>query len=221
MTRVFIVDDHEIVRRGITQFINSEPGLEVIGESATARGTLARVAATRPDIAVLDVRLPDGNGIELCRRIRSAHPETQCLMLTAYDDDAASTAAVLAGASGYVLKNIQGRHLIESVLRVSQGENLISRDHGRRVHSSLIAQAQAREKAPAAQAPQLNLTLRESQVLKLITEGLSNRQIAQRLNLAEKTVKNYVSMLLTKLGMDRRTQIAVYGATRAASRSTP
>ncbi|GAA1166949.1 response regulator transcription factor [Nesterenkonia sandarakina] len=214
MTRVFLVDDHEIVRRGIAGLIDAEPGLEVVGESATARGTLARITATLPDVAVLDVQLPDGNGIELCRRIRSAHPEIPCLILTAYDDDAASIAAVVAGASGYVLKNIRGRNLVDSILRVAQGENLVTRDLARRVHSSLSAQRV--QKAQAARDPRLDLTLRETQVLKLITEGLTNRQIGQRLNLKEKTVKNYVSGLLAKLGMDRRTQVAVYGATLGA-----
>ncbi|MGJ9373298.1 response regulator [Nesterenkonia sp. CF4.4] len=211
MTRVFLVDDHEIVRRGIVALIEAEPGLDVVGESATARGSLARIAAIRPDIAVLDVQLPDGNGIELCRRIRSAHPEIPCLILTGFDDDAASIAAVVAGASGYVLKNIQGRHLVDSILRISQGENLVSRDLAHRVHCFLTGQAQA--SALRNRAPQVHLSLRESQVLKLITEGLTNRQIGQRLGLKEKTVKNYVSALLAKLGKDRRTQVAVYGAT--------
>ncbi|MCH8571757.1 response regulator transcription factor [Nesterenkonia sp. AY15] len=211
MIRVFLVDDHEVVRRGIAQLIDIEPGMEVVGESATARGTLGRVAATLPDVAVLDVQLPDGSGIELCRRIRSAHPEIPCLILTAYDDDAASIAAVVAGASGYVLKNIHGRHLIKSILRVSQGENLVTPDLARRVHASLSAKtAQAQEQA--AETARIDLTLRETQILKLITEGLTNRQIGERLSLKEKTVKNYVSGLLAKLGMDRRTQVAVYGA---------
>ncbi|MCH8560358.1 response regulator [Nesterenkonia sp. DZ6] len=211
MIRVFLVDDHEVVRRGIAQLIDIEPGMEVVGESATARGTLGRVAATLPDVAVLDVQLPDGSGIELCRRIRSAHPEIPCLILTAYDDDAASIAAVVAGASGYVLKNIHGRHLIKSILRVSQGENLVTPDLARRVHASLSAKtAQAQEQA--AKTARIDLTLRETQILKLITEGLTNRQIGERLSLKEKTVKNYVSGLLAKLGMDRRTQVAVYGA---------
>ncbi|EXF23995.1 LuxR family transcriptional regulator [Nesterenkonia sp. AN1] len=218
-TRVFLVDDHEIVRSGIAGLIDAEPGLEVVGESATARGTLARIKATLPDVAVLDVHLPDGNGIELCRRIRSAHPEIHCLILTAYDDDAASIAAVVAGASGYVLKNIRGRHLIESILRVSQGENLVTRDLAQRVHSSLTKQAQAAAQEKSTRVPWVDLTLRENQVLALITEGLTNRQIGHRLGLKEKTVKNYVSGLLAKLGMDRRTQVAVYGATMSVGDS--
>lgn len=216
MTRVFLVDDHEIVRRGITQLINAEPGLEVVGESATARGALARITATRPDVAVLDVHLPDGNGIELCRQIRSAHPEIPCLILTAYDDDAASIAAVVAGASGYVLKNVQGRHLVESILQVSEGKTLVTRDLSSRVRSSLTQQTQAASQERSGRDPQVKLTLRETQVLALITEGLTNRQIGQRLNLREKTVKNYVSGLLAKLGMTCRTQVAVYGARLSA-----
>lgn len=215
MTGVFLVDDHEIVRRGIAHLIAAELGLEVVGESATARGTLARIAAAQPDVALLDMKLPDGNGIELCRSIRSAHPDISCLILTAYDDDAASTAAVVAGASGYVLKNIRGRHLIESIIKVSGGETLVTRDLAHRVHSSLTARTQAQ----ARRTPQVELTLRETQVLKFITEGLTNRQIGQRLGLKEKTVKNYVSGLLAKIGMSRRTQVAVYGATRKADGS--
>ncbi|RJN32538.1 response regulator [Nesterenkonia natronophila] len=225
MIRVFLVDDHEIVRRGIAQLINAEPGLRVVGESDTVRRTLARVAATRPDVAVLDVQLPDGSGIELCRRIRSSHPEIACLMFTAYDDDEATIAAVVAGASGYVIKSIRGRRLIESIQRVARGENLISRDLARRVHSTLNAQstpphAQLRPQ-PRPQgsdgsegSQNVELTLREAQILKLITEGLTNRQIGEQLKLKEKTVKNYISGLLSKLGMTSRTQVAVYGATK-------
>ncbi|NDK32114.1 response regulator transcription factor [Nesterenkonia haasae] len=213
MIRVFLVDDHEIVRRGVAQLINAQPGMEVVGESATMRGTLDRVAAKAPDIVVLDVRLPDGSGIDLCRRILSAHPDTGCLILTAYDDDVASTAAVMAGASGYVLKNIGGRHLIDRILQVAKGESLVTKDLAVRVHSSITSQHQD------TQSPELNLTVRESQVLELITEGLTNRQIGARLNIAEKTVKNYVSGLLAKLGMKRRTQVAAYGATTKANYS--
>ncbi|PRZ17815.1 response regulator transcription factor [Nesterenkonia sandarakina] len=211
MIRLFLVDDHEVVRCGIAALIDAEPGMEVVGESDTVRGALVRIAVTRPDIVVLDVQLPDGNGIELCRHICSNHPETACLILTAYDDDAASVAAVVAGASGYVLKNIRGRHLIESILRVSEGENLVTRDLAHRVHSSLSAKA-AQSQEQSTDSAHLELTLRETQVLRLITEGLTNRQIGARLDLREKTVKNYVSGLLAKLGMDRRTQVAVYGA---------
>lgn len=206
MIRVFLVDDHEIVRRGIAQLLDAEPELQVVGESATVRGTLDRVEATRPDVVVLDLHLPDGDGIDLCRSIRSAHPKVRCLILTADDDESASVAAVIAGASGHVLKSVRGGRLVEGILRVAQGESLIPETRARRVARDLSAQT-VRDKRQGA-----DLTLREQQVLKLITEGLTNRQIGRRLGLAEKTVKNYVSGLLAKLGMERRTQVAAYGA---------
>ncbi|QYF74816.1 response regulator transcription factor [Cryobacterium sp. PAMC25264] len=204
MIRVFLVDDHEVVRRGIADMINAEPDLEVVGEASTARQAVARVAATVPDVAVLDVRLPDGSGIDVCRTIRSANPVVQCLMLTAYDDDEASYSAVLAGAAGYVLKDIRGQHLVESIRRVARGESLVQKAVTRKVVTELTG--------TAADSPASNLTTRERQVLELIAEGLTNRQIGDQLDLAEKTVKNYVSGLLAKLGMARRTQAAVYGA---------
>lgn len=210
MTRVFLVDDHEVVRRGIAQIIDAEPDLEVVGEAEDVRGAPGRVAATLPDIVVLDVHLPDGSGVDLCRRIRSDHPDIRCLMLTAFDDDAASVAAVVAGASGYVLKTIRGGNLVDSIRRAARGENLISHTLASRVHKDLTARAE-----PTAASP-IDLTLRERQALRLITEGLTNRQIGERLGLAEKTVKNYVSGLLAKLGMERRTQAAVYGAVERA-----
>jgi two-component system response regulator DevR len=204
MIRVFLVDDHEVVRRGIADMINAEPDLEVVGEASTARQAVARVAATVPDVAVLDVRLPDGSGIDVCRTIRSANPEVQCLMLTAYDDDEASYSAVLAGAAGYVLKDIRGQHLVESIRRVARGESLVQKAVTRKVVTELTG--------TTTDSPASNLTTRERQVLELIAEGLTNRQIGDQLDLAEKTVKNYVSGLLAKLGMARRTQAAVYGA---------
>ena len=155
-----------------------------------------------PDVAVLDVRLPDGSGIDLCRDIRSAHPEVQCLMLTAYDDDEASYTAVLAGAAGYVLKDIRGTGLLDSIRKVANGQSLVDPSISKRVVV----------RATEARTPDTELSLRERQVLELIAEGLTNRQIAERLELAEKTVKNYVSGLLAKLGMERRTQAAVYGS---------
>ena len=166
------------------------------------RQAMARIAATLPDVAVLDVRLPDGSGIDLCRDIRSAYPDIHCLMLTAYDDDEASYTAVMAGASGYVLKDIRGQGLLESIRLVARGQKLIDRAVSRRVVKS----------ATVATGSAVELSLRESQVLELIAEGLTNRQIGESLDLAEKTVKNYVSGLLSKLGMERRTQAAVYGA---------
>jgi two-component system, NarL family, response regulator DevR len=210
MIRVFLVDDHEIVRRGIAELVDGEQDLEVVGESGTVAQTLGRVAATLPDVVVLDVRLPDGSGIDLCRSIRSAHPEVACIMLTAYDDDDASFAAVLAGAAGYVLKDIRGHNLVAGIRRVATGETMISLSIRNRVVASLS------RAHPDPYDARPSLTLRESQVLQLIADGLTNRQIGERLSLAEKTVKNYVSGLLAKLGMERRTQAAVYGSRLAA-----
>jgi two-component system response regulator DevR len=200
--RVFLVDDHEIVRRGVADLINAEKDLEVVGEASTAKGAVGRIAATLPDVAVLDVRLPDGNGVDLCRDIRSAHPQVHCLMLTGYDDDEASYTAVLAGAAGYVLKDIKGQGLLDSIRRVARGEVLVDRAVSRRVV----------EAATTTASPLAVLSTRERQVLELIADGMTNRQIGEHLELAEKTVKNYVSGLLTKLGMERRTQAAVYGS---------
>jgi two-component system response regulator DevR len=206
MTRVFLVDDHEIVRRGIAELVDAERDLEVVGEAGDVKQALARIAATRPEVAVLDVRLPDGNGIDLCREIRSRHPEIACLILTAYDDDEAVRSAVLAGASGYVVKDIRGQALVDDIRRVAAGKSLLPATAGRRVVEQLVA-------IPAAAADP-GLSLRERQVLEFIADGLTNRQIAQRLDLAEKTVKNYVSGLLAKLGLESRTQAAVYRVTR-------
>ncbi len=174
MTRVFLVDDHEIVRRGVADLINAERDLDVVGEASTAKQAMGRIAAIMPDIAVLDVRLPDGSGIDLCRDIRSAFPDVHCLMLTAYDDDEASYTAVLAGAAGYVLKDIRGQGLLESIRRVARGEKLVDISVSRRVV----------EKASAASGPADALSLRERQILELIAEGLTNRQIGDRLELA-------------------------------------
>ena len=207
MTRVFLVDDHEIVRRGIAELVDAEPDLEVVGEAGDAKQALARIAATRPEVAVLDVRLPDGNGIDLCREIQSRYPEISCLILTAYDDDEAVRSAVLAGAAGYVVKDIRGQALVEDIRRVAAGKRLLPAAAGRRVVASLVA--------PAPADP--GLSLRERQVLEFIADGLTNRQIADRLELAEKTVKNYVSGLLAKLGLESRTQAAVYRVTRRDS----
>ncbi|WP_309069561.1 response regulator transcription factor [Microbacterium sp.] len=210
MTRVFLVDDHEIVRRGIADLLDRQRDLEVVGDAGTVKQALARVAATNPDVVVLDVRLPDGDGIQLCRAIRSAHPDIACLMLTAYDDDDASTAAVLAGAAGYVLKDIRGPNLADAIRRVASGRSLVAPAVAQRVVASVTRTVGAGAGGDAAP----DLTLRERQVLRLIGEGLTNRQIGEQLNLAEKTVKNYVSGLLAKLGMERRTQAAVYATSQ-------
>ncbi|MDQ4138048.1 MAG: response regulator transcription factor [Actinomycetota bacterium] len=204
MIRVFLLDDHEIVRRGLAEVIDAEPDLKVVGEASTAHQAVGRIAATSPDVAILDVHLPDGSGIDVCRELRSSQPAVQCLILTAFDDDQAASAAVLAGASGYALKDIRGHDLVESVRRVARGENILPAIVNRRVVERIHA--------TAAEPGRTDLTARERQVLGLIADGLTNRQIGERLELAEKTVKNYVSGLLAKLGMERRTQAAVYGA---------
>lgn len=199
--RVFLVDDHEVVRRGVADLLDAESDLEVVGEAGTVREARGRIAATAPDIAVLDVRLPDGSGVDLCRDLLSAHDSLRCIMLTAYDDDEASYAAVLAGASGYVLKDIRGQGLVEGIRKVAAGGSLVAKHVPARVVEDLTR---------PSDDPTATLTLRERQVLELIAEGLTNRQIGERLELAEKTVKNYVSGLLAKLGMVRRTQAAVF-----------
>jgi two-component system, NarL family, response regulator DevR len=191
------------VRRGIADLLDREPDLDVVGEAGDATRALARIAAIVPDVAILDVRLPDRDGIELCREIRSRHPEVRCLILTAYDDDEAAMSAVLAGAAGYVLKNITGSTLVDDVRSVAAGRSLLPAAVTRRV-----AAGAADEDRTDARYGSLNL--RERQVLALIAEGRTNRQIGDELKLAEKTVKNYVSGLLRKLGLERRTQAAVY-----------
>ncbi|TQJ31318.1 response regulator transcription factor [Microbacterium sp. SLBN-146] len=204
MTTVFLVDDHEIVRRGLSDLIGSQPDLEVVGEAATVRQAFGRIEATRPEVAVLDVRLPDGSGIDLCRDIRSRLPGIACLMLTAYDDDAAVGAAVLAGASGYVLKDIAGSQLIGAIRAVATGRSLLDSAVARRASERIRQNVDDDD-------PRLgSLGLRERQILRLIADGLTNRQIGERLGIAEKTVKNYVSSLLSKLGLERRTQAAIF-----------
>ncbi|MDQ0729203.1 response regulator transcription factor [Microbacterium sp. W4I20] len=209
MIRVFLVDDHEMVRRGIAQLIDAEADLSVIGEAGTFREAVRRIDATQPDVAVLDVRLPDGDGVTLCRDIRSAHPKIACLILTAYDDDDALRSAILAGANGYVLKDIRSGALIDAIRRAAAGSSIQSDDVQRRGVSAIRPTPQS-----VNEPANLDLTMRESQVLDLITGGLTNREIGARLGLAEKTVKNYVSGLLAKLGMERRTQAAVFGSER-------
>ncbi|SOD70886.1 LuxR family two component transcriptional regulator [Jatrophihabitans sp. GAS493] len=205
MIRVFLLDDHEIVRRGIAEMLSYEPGIEIVGDAGTAEQALLRVKALRPDVAILDARLPDGSGIDVCREIRSSVPETHCLILTSYDDDDAIFSAVLAGAAAYVLKEVRGSNLVHTVREVAAGKSLIDPEVSERVL--------ARLRDGAATDPRLaGLSDREREILALITDGLTNRQIGDRLFLAEKTVKNYVSGLLAKLGMQRRTQAAVFGA---------
>jgi DNA-binding NarL/FixJ family response regulator len=202
VTNVFLVDDHEIVRRGIADLLSSESDLVVVGEAASVAEALTRVPATGPDVAVLDIRLPDGNGIELCRELRSRLPELNCLMLTSFADDEALFDAIMAGASGFVLKQILGNDLVHAVRTVASGQSLLDA----RTTSALLNRIR-RERGQGD--PVRTLSDQERAVLDLIGEGLTNREIAERMSLAEKTVKNYVSHLLAKLGMQRRTQAAV------------
>lgn len=203
--RVFLLDDHEIVRRGLKELLEGEEDLVVVGEAGTAAEALARIPAAAPDVAVLDVRLPDGDGVEVCREIRSAHPGINCLMLTSYADDEALFSAILAGAAGYVLKQVRGTDLIDAIRRVAAGQSLL--DPG--------VTARVLERLRSPQAPDENLASlseQERRILDLIAEGLTNRQIGERMFLAEKTVKNYVSNVLMKLGMSRRSEAAAYAA---------
>ncbi|MCF3937643.1 MULTISPECIES: response regulator [Gordonia] len=202
-TRVYLVDDHELVRRGLRDLLSTADDLEVIGEAATVGEARVGILAAVPDVAVLDVRLPDGSGVELCRDVRAAQPSIGCLMLTSYADDDALLAAVLAGASGFVLKQILGHNLIEAVRAVGAGGSLLDD----RSTSALLAKL--RNRSAPAHDPLAELTHQEREVFNLIGEGLTNRQIAERMFLAEKTIKNYVSRILTKLDMQRRTQVAV------------
>jgi two-component system, NarL family, response regulator DevR len=201
----FLLDDHEIVRRGLTDLVNATSDLAVVGEAGTADEALRRIPAVKPDVAILDARLPDGSGIDVCREIRSSWPDTRCLILTSYDDDEALFAAVMAGASGYLLKQIGGSSLTDAIRQVAAGRSLLD--------AAVTGKLLERLRNPSSPDPRLSaLTERERDILDLIADGLTNRQIAERLFLAEKTVKNYVSGLLTKLDMERRTQAAVYGA---------
>ena len=200
--RVFLLDDHEVVRRGVADLLEAEPDLTVVGEAATAAEALARVPAVRPDVAVLDVRLPDGDGVTVCRELRSQLPDLRCLMLTSFADDDALFDAIMAGASGYVLKQIRGTDLVGAVRTVASGQSLLDP----RTTAAVLERMRttAERKGPVAE-----LSEQERTVLALIGEGLTNREIGERMFLAEKTVKNYVSHLLAKLGMQRRTQAAI------------
>lgn len=203
--KVFLVDDHEVVRTGIRGLLEDEPTLEVVGEAGTVEEALRRAPALAPDVAVLDVRLPDGDGIELCRELRSKMPELRCLMLTSFADDEALLASVMAGASGYVLKQIRANDLVSAVVRVGAGESLTD--------PALMQRAVDRLREGPKQDERLQrLSDQEKRVLDLVAEGLTNRQIAERLYLAEKTVKNYVSNMLAKLNMSHRSEAAAFAA---------
>ena len=211
---VFLLDDHEIVRRGLCDLIDSEPDLSVVGEAGSVAEALNRIPLSSPRVAVLDVQLGDGTGIEVCRDIRSSHPEIACLMLTSYADDEALMDSVVAGASGYVLKQVRGNDLLDGIRRVAAGQSLLDPAVTARVIERL-------RRGPEEDARLSTLTPREGEILSLLADGLTNRQIGEALNLAEKTVKNNVSNVLMKLGMERRTQAAVYAARHAARQASP
>jgi DNA-binding NarL/FixJ family response regulator len=200
--RVFLVDDHELVRRGVADLLEGDGGIEVVGEAGTVEQARGRIVATDPDVALLDVRLPDGSGIDLCRDLHTLAPGVRCVMLTAYDDDEALVAAVIANAAGYVLKDVRGGGLIDCVRAVAEGKTLLDPAIVRTVRSRMRADDHGDPRLAA-------LNPREREVLSLIADGLTNRQIGARLSLTEKTVKNYVSSLLAKLGLQSRTQAAV------------
>ena len=203
--KVFLVDDHEVVRAGLRGLLEADGDIEVVGDAGTASEAISRGPALAPDVAVLDVRLPDGDGIEVCRELRSRMPHLQCLMLTSFADDEALFAAIMAGASGYILKQIRSNDLLDAVRRVGRGESLIDPAMTKRVLDRL-------RDGPARDERVARLSDQERRVLDLVAEGMTNRQIAGRLYLAEKTVKNYVSSMLSKLGMGRRSEAAAYAA---------
>ncbi len=205
MIRVFLLDDHEIVRRGLRDLVEAAGDIEVVGEAGTAEEALGRIPATTPDVAVLDVRLPDGSGIEVCRDVRSRHPEIHCLMLTSFSDDEALFDAIMAGASGYVLKQIRSSELVDAIRTVASGQSLLDPQLTQKVLERLRNGDEQDERLK-------HLTEQERRILGYLADGLTNRQIADEMFLAEKTVKNYMSNLLAKMGVSRRTEAAVYAA---------
>ncbi len=206
--RIFLVDDHEVVRRGVRDLLDAEDDFEVVGEAGTVAEALARIHAVSPDVAVLDVRLPDGSGVELCRELRSSHPGIACLMLTSFDDDEALFEAIVAGAAGYVLKQVKGNDIVDAIRKVGAGASLLD--------PALTTRVMDRLRVGAYEDPRLaGLSPQERKILELLADGKSNRQIAAEMFLAEKTVKNYVSNLLSKMGMSRRTEAAVYAVRQA------
>ena len=202
--RVFLLDDHEIVRRGLRELLEAEADIEVVGEAGTAEEALSRIPPTKPHVAVLDVQLPDGNGVEVCREIRARHEEVACLMLTSFADDEALFSSIMAGAAGYVLKQVKGHDLVDGVRQVASGQSLLD--------PSVTAKVLERLRAKPEDDELGALTDQERRIFELIGEGLTNRQIGERMFLAEKTVKNYVSNVLAKLGYSRRTEAAAFAA---------
>ncbi|MEV6103497.1 response regulator transcription factor [Streptomyces sp. NPDC051940] len=216
--RVFLLDDHYVVRRGVQDLLEMEPDIEVVGDASTMAQALVRAPAVRPHVAILDVRLPDGDGISVCRELRSQMPELACLMLTSFDDEEALLDAIMAGAAGFVLKRIQGEDLVSAVRTVASGESMLDPATTTRLISRLRSQHEPQPEPDPQDEALAALTPREVEILELIGEGLTNRQIGQRLYLAEKTVKNHVSRMLAKLGVERRIQAAVL-ATRLGPQS--
>ncbi|HET9733463.1 MAG TPA: response regulator transcription factor [Acidimicrobiales bacterium] len=204
---VFLLDDHEVVRQGLRTLLETDGEMQIVGEASTAEEAIAGIAATQPRVAVLDVRLPDGSGVEVCREVRSLHPQVACLMLTSFSDDEAVADAIMAGASGYVLKEVGGSDLVSDIRKVATGHSLLNPD--------LTARVMERIRTRREVAESEHLTAQEERILDHIAQGLTNRQIAEVMYLSEKTVKNYVSNLLAKLGMSRRTEAAVYAVRRA------
>ncbi|MFE5586063.1 response regulator [Kitasatospora sp. NPDC056531] len=213
---VFLLDDHEVVRRGVHDLLEAEPDLQVIGEAATVEQALARVPALRPDVAILDMRLPDGDGVTVCRELRSRMPGLVCLILTSFDDEEALLDAIMAGAAGYVLKQISGTDLVPAVRTVASGQSMLDPGAATRLMARLRGDAVTEQSSDLPQ-----LTEREREVLALVGEGLTNRQIGQRLYLAEKTVKNHISRLLAKLGVERRVQAALIATQTLATHGKP
>ncbi len=209
--RVFLLDDHEVVRQGIRSLLEADDDMVVVGEAATAEAALTVIPETRPGVAVLDVRLPDGSGVEVCREVRSRHPEVACLMLTSFSDDEALFDAIMAGASGYVLKEVGGTDLVGDIRKVATGHSLMDPE--------LTQRALRRVRANRQEERANHLSPQEERILSHIAEGMTNRQIAESMYLSEKTVKNYVSNLLAKLGVSRRTEAAVYAVRRADHRN--
>ena len=203
--KVFLLDDHEVVRRGLRDLLESDGDIEVVGESGSAQEAIRRIPALRPDVAILDGRLPDGSGIDVCREVRSRDPHIAALVLTSYDDDEALFSAIMAGAAGYILKQVRGQDLLDAVRRVAAGQSLLDPAVTQQVLDRL-------REGPKQDTALEGLTEQERKVLELIGEGLTNRAIGERMFLAEKTVKNYVSSLLSKLGLERRTQAAVFAS---------
>ncbi|MYS87860.1 response regulator [Embleya scabrispora] len=204
--RVFLLDDHEIVRRGLADLLGTEPDIEVVGESASAQEAMRRIPALRPHVAILDGRLPDGSGVDVCRVVRSSFPEINALILTSYDDEDALFAAIMAGAAGYVLKQIRGTDLVRAVREIAAGRSLLD--------PAVTAKVLERVRTGSGEDPRVAaLSDQERRIFDLVAEGLTNRQIAERMHLAEKTVKNYVSTMLHKLGFERRVQAAVFAGT--------